>query len=95
MDTFHNEEIEEIIDEVVEEITLEEDDSAVVQRANLNRVGKKPLPPKSKMKSKLKEEEEEEEEEELAIENKYAGLYKDGTGKGASVPEPIETDGSP
>ena len=95
MDTFHNEEIEEIIDEVVEEITLEEDDSAVVQRANLNRVGKKPLPPKSKMKSKLKEEEEEEEEEELAVENKYAGLYKDGTGKSAFVPEPIATDGSP
>ena len=89
MDAFHNEEIEEIIDEVVEEIELEEEDSKVVQKAIANKSGKKPFPPKSKLKE---EEEEEEEEEEVAGKNKYAGLYRDGTGKGAFVPEPVATN---
>jgi len=97
MDSFHNEEIEEILDEVAEETAdLTEEDSKTAQKTNLTKVGKKTHPP-------IKEEEEEEEEEEEiaanaskrgAGKNKYAGLYKDGTGKGAIVPEPVATDTS-
>ena len=102
MDSSNHEEIEEILDEVAEEqTTLDEEDAQTQQKANLTKVGKKPLPPTKK--SVKMEEEEEEEEEEMATnaskrgagKNKYAGLYKDGTGGGAFVPEPIDTDSSP
>jgi hypothetical protein len=103
MDAFQNDEVEEILDETVEEETptIEEEDSTSLQKGNLSKVGKKPVPP---LKKAVKEEEEEEEEEEEmaanaskkgAGKNKYAGLYKDGTGKGAFVPEPVATDGTP
>lgn len=85
MDAFQNEEIEEVIDEVIEEITIDED-SKTAQKTNLFSVGKKP---------KLPLKVEEEEEEEIVVKNKYAGIYKDGTGKGAFIPEPISTDASP
>ena len=83
MDSSNHEEIEEILDEVAEEqTTLDEEDAQTQQKANLNKVGKKPLPPTKK--SVKMEEEEEEEEEEMATnaskrgagKNKYAGLYK-------------------
>jgi hypothetical protein len=102
MDSFQNEEVEEIIDEMVEEetSTIEEEDSTSLQKGNLTKVGKKPVPPTKKV---AEEEEEEEEEEEMAAnaskkgagKNKYAGLYKDGTGKGVFVPEPVATDTNP
>jgi|694.fasta_scaffold01681_21 hypothetical protein len=101
-----NEDIEEIIDELFEEeSTIEENDSKTSQKANLTKVGKKPVPPTKK--ETMHEDGEEEEEEELAAEEtavnaskrgagkgKLAGLYKDGTGKGAVVPEPVATDAS-
>ena len=102
-----NEEIEQIIDELLEDssdTTIEEEESKTAQKANLTKVGKKPVPP---TKTKKEMTEEEEEEEELAAEQtvtnaskkgsgkgKYVGLYKDGTGKGAEVPEPVATDTS-
>jgi hypothetical protein len=100
MDSFQNEEVEEILDEVAEETaSIAEEDSKTAQKANLTKVGKKPAPP-----TKVAEEEEEEEEEEVtenmaanaskrgAGKSKFAGLYKDGTGKGAFVPEPVGAD---
>jgi len=102
-----NEEIEQIIDELLEDssdTTIEEEESKTAQKANLTKVGKKPVPP-TKTKKEMTEEEEEEEElaSEQAVTNaskrgsgkgKYVGLYKDGTGKGAEVPEPVATDTS-
>jgi hypothetical protein len=103
MDSIHDNEVEEIL-EVEEEVTetddtLDEQDSKITQAANLKAVGKKTKPP-----MKMKEEEEEEEEEELdegaananpqvkAGKGKYVGLYKDGTGKGAVIPEPTDVE---
>lgn len=101
MDSFQNDEVEEILDETVEQETptIEEEDSTSLQKGNLKKVGKKQVPPTKPI---GEEEEEEEEEEEMAAnaskkgagKNKYAGLYKDGTGKGAFVPEPVATDGT-
>jgi|APGre2960657373_1045057.scaffolds.fasta_scaffold01135_3 hypothetical protein len=98
-----NEEIEQIIDELLEDsddINIEEESKAT-QKANLAKVGKKPVPPTKK------EMAEEEEEEELTHEQtatnaskkgsgkgKYVGLYRDGTGKGAEIPDPVATDTS-
>lgn len=99
----HNEEIEEIIlDE--EEVTVEDTDSLDEANAmDSNAPAKKKQMKNVSGKKGMKEEEEEEEEEEEAIEEdaanasatgagagKYKGLYKDGTGKGAVVPGPVD-----
>ncbi len=93
---YQNEEIEEVIldeEEVTEEETdsLEEANKGAQQKQAKNVASKKGMA------------EEEEEEEEVAEEQtanasktgagsgKYAGLYKDGTGKGAVIPGPVET----
>jgi hypothetical protein len=96
MDSIHENEVEEILE--VEEEVLDEQDSKTMHKDNL-------ALKKVKAKAPMKEEEEEEEEEEIeedaanaaatgAGKGKYAGLYKDGTGKGAFVPEPVATDTS-
>ena len=104
MDSIQNNEVEEIL-EVEEEVTetddtLDEQDSKIMQSANLKAVGKKAKPP-MKMKEEEEEEEEEEEIEEGAAnanpdvkagKGKYVGLYKDGTGKGAIVPDPTDVE---
>jgi hypothetical protein len=103
MDSIHDNEIEEIL-EVEEEVAesddtvLDEQDSKVLQKGNLATVGKKTKPP---MKKEMAEEEEEEELDEDAAnaspavkagKGKYVGLYKDGTGKGAVIPEPTDIE---
>ena len=100
MDSIQNNEVEEIL-EVEEEIeetedTLGEEDAKIIQKSNINtKKAKKPVAP-------MKEEEEEEEEEieedaanasaTGAGKGKYAGLYKDGTGKGAHIPDPTDVE---
>jgi hypothetical protein len=103
MDSIQNNEIEEIleVEEEVEETSdnavLDEEDAKTLQKGNIaTKKAKKPVAPMKE------EEEEEEEEEEVANANpavkagkgKYVGLYKDGTGKGAIIPEPVATDTS-
>jgi hypothetical protein len=100
MDSIQNNEVEEILEieeEVVETDTLDEEDAKIIQKSNIaTKKAKKPVAP-------MKEEEEEEEEEEIeenaanasatgAGKGKYAGLYKDGTGKGAVIPEPTDVN---
>jgi ribosomal protein S17E len=97
---YENEEIEEVIlDE--EEVGTEDADSLVETKTG----GAKAKQMKNLGAKKVKvKEEEEEEEEEVATEQmaanaspagagkgKTAGLYKDGTGKGAVMAEPVET----
>jgi len=99
-----NEEIEQIIDELLEDssdTTIEEEESKTAQKANLTKVGKKPVPPTKKEMTEEEEEEEVASEETVANaskkgsgKGKYVGLYKDGTGKGAEIPEPVATDAS-
>lgn len=99
-----NEEIEQIIDELLEDssdTTIEEEESKTAQKANLSKVGKKPVPPTKKEMTEEEEEEEVASEETVANaskkgsgKGKYVGLYKDGTGKGAEIPEPVATDTS-
>jgi len=92
---YQNEEIEEVIlDE--EEVTAEETDS--LEEANKGAQQKQAKNVASKKGMAEEEEEEEEVEEEVANASKtgagsgkYAGLYKDGTGKGAVIPGPVET----
>ena len=97
----HNEEIEEIIlDE--EEVTVEDTDSLDEANAMDSAAPAKKKQAKNVAKKNFKEEEEEEEEEEQIDEvaanasaagagtGKLKGLYKDGTGKGAIVPEPVD-----
>jgi len=92
---YQNEEIEEVIlDE--EEVTEEETDSLEEAKNGAHKKQAKNVASKKGMAEE--EEEEEEVEEEVANASKtgagsgkYAGLYKDGTGKGVVVPEPVET----
>jgi hypothetical protein len=96
MDSFKNEEVEEILEEETPEVTEEiaseevvvtdeetiEEDSAATQKSTVS--SKQSKGEKTMLKS-------------AATGNgssKYAGLYKDGTGKGAVIPEPVATDGS-
>lgn len=98
MDSFKNDEVEEILEteetteateetaseEVVvtdEEETIEED-SAATLKANV--AAKQAKGDKTNLKSAPA----------AGGSSKYAGLYKDGTGKGAVVPEPVATDGA-
>ena len=98
MDSFKNEEVEEILEteetteateetaseEVVvtdEEATIEED-SAATFKANV--AAKQAKGDKTMLKSAPA----------AGGTSKYAGLYKDGTGKGAVVPEPVAVDGA-
>jgi len=90
---YQNEEIEEVIlDE--EEVTAEETDS--LEEANKGAQQKQAKNVASK--KGMAEEEEEEEEVSGGVANasttgagsgKFAGLYKDGTGKGAVIPSPV------
>jgi len=97
MDSFKNEEVEEILEteETVEETTTEnneevvvtdedtiEEDSAATLKANV--AAKQAKGDKTNLKSAPA----------AAASSKYAGLYKDGTGKGAIIPEPVATDGA-
>lgn len=95
MDSFKNEEVEEILEEeetateaaqtdseevvVTDEDTIEED-SAATLKANV--AAKQAKGDKTNLKSAPT----------AAGSSKYAGLYNDGTGKGAVVPEPVATD---
>lgn len=98
-----NEEIEQIIDELLEDSddSIIEEDSKSTQKANLTKVGKKPVNPTKKEMTEEEEEEEVASEETVANaskrgsgKGKYVGLYKDGTGKGAEIPDPVATDTS-
>jgi hypothetical protein len=90
---YQNEEIEEVIlDE--EEVTAEEADSLTEDDANS---AKQKQMKNLAAKKGMAEEEEEEEETKTANASKagagsgkFAGLYKDGTGKGASIPGPVD-----
>ena len=98
---YENEEIEEVIlDE--EEVGAEDTDS--LEEASDAAPAKAKQMKNLNKKKGMKTEEEEEEEEELATEEKAvnaspagagkgktAGLYKDGTGKGAVMAEPVDT----
>lgn len=98
MDSFKNEEVEEILEENAEETettnasdnseevvitddesTIEED-SAATLKANV--AAKQAKGDKTNLKSAPT----------AAASSKYAGLYKDGTGKGAIIPEPVATN---
>ena len=97
MDSFKNEEVEEILEEETpeateetaseevvvtdEETTIEEDSAATQKKIVSDKQGKGE---KTMLKSAPKGN----------SGNKYAGLYKDGEGKGAVVPEPVATDSS-
>lgn len=99
MDSFKNEEVEEILeseetveetetsdevvvtDEEVAEDTIEED-AAAAQKSNVS--GKQGKGEKTMLKPAPGGN----------ASSKYAGLYKDGTGKGAMIPEPVATDTS-
>jgi AcrR family transcriptional regulator len=99
----HNEEIEEIIlDE--EEVSTDDSTDSLDEAAMDSKAPAKAKQMKNVAgKKSMKEEEEEEEEEEEAIEEdaanassagagagKLKGLYKDGTGKGAVIPGPVD-----
>ena len=92
-----NEEVEEILEEETPEATEEtaseevvvtgeeetiEEDSAATLKANV--AAKQAKSDKTNLKSAPT----------AAGSSKYAGLYKDGTGKGAVVPEPVAVDGA-
>ena len=89
MDSFKNNEVEEILEEEIldtdeqtdetEDTISEADDSASKQKANLTAT-KQMQQPMAGSTAMPKES------------PKYKGLYKDGTGKGAIIPEPIDTD---
>ena len=97
MDSFKNEEVEEILEEETpeateetaseevvvtdEEDTIEEDAAATQKKTVSDKQGKGE---KTMLKSAPS----------AGASSKYAGLYKDGTGKGVVVPEPVATDSS-
>lgn len=93
---YQNEEIEEVIlDE--EEVAVEETDSIEEAAADTADAKNKQMKNVSAKKGMAEEEEEEEEEGKVANASKtgagsgkMAGLYKDGTGKGAVVPGPVD-----
>ena len=64
MDSFQNEEVEEILDETVEQetSTIEEEDATSLQKGNLKKVGKKQVPPTKK----IGEEEEEDNDDHVS-----------------------------
>lgn len=97
MDSFKNEEVEEILEEETPEATEEtaseevvvtdedetiEEDSAATLKANV--AAKQSKGEKTMLKSAPS----------AGASSKYAGLYKDGTGKSAFIPEPVATDGA-
>ena len=89
MDSFKNNEVEEILEEEIldtedqvedtDETISEADDAASKQKTNLTATKQMQQPAAGKV-SLPKES------------PKYKGLYQDGTGKGVIVPEPIDTD---
>ena len=93
MDSFKNDEVEEILEEeiteetpteevvVTDDETIEEDAAATQKATAASKMSageKSKLPAAAKSKGS----------------SKYAGLYMDGTGKGVEVPEPVATDSS-
>jgi len=90
MDSFKNEEIEEVLEEIesTDEVEIEDDestieeDSAATLKANV--AAKQSKGDKTNLKSAPS----------ATNSSKYAGLYNDGSGKGAVIPEPVAVDGA-
>ena len=88
MDSYNNNEVEEILEEEIldndeqtndDDAVVEASDTAAVRMANVN--AKKQMQDPSASKVTLPKET-----------AKYKGLYQDGTGKGAIIPEPLDVD---